>query len=329
MTEMEKSSVYFPRDAWAKITPEAAGIPAQALENLLARAERDNMRLHGLILLKEGRVLLEHYWDQQWKNSPENVRSVTKSVVSLLAGIAISEGLLDEDAAVSSFFPRWPFGSRRRQAFTELKVRHLLSLTSGQKKDSNWNRKNAVRGFFRCPPTVLPGSRFAYMNGCFTMVSAILQRVTGKSLLEYADEKLFAPLGIEKPVWDITPGGVCTGGSGLWLKTSDVARIGLLLLAGGKWDETQIVPQAYIEKATSAQWTFPEGDRHLGYGYGFWLNALLPGMYYGVGLHGHYCIVLPQHGIVCAATAHGDMHLLPQALADEIVRNRLPRELIK
>ena len=294
-------------------------------ENLLARADREEMHLHGLILLHEGRVALEHYWEPQWRDQPEHVFSITKSIVSLLAGIAMAEGLLDEEAAVASFFPEaftGPFGNKRREAYAQLRVRHLLSLTSGQKKDCHWNRNNAVRDFFKTPLAAAPGSRFAYLNGCFTMVSAILQRVTGKSLLAYADEKLFAPLGIATPKWETTPGGVCTGGGGLWLKTSDIARIGQLLLAEGAWDGAQIVPREYIQRATSAQWAFPAGDRHLGYGYGFWLSALPSGMYYGVGLYGHYCIVLPRHGLVCAATAHGEMHKLPYALEEEVV-NRL------
>jgi long-chain acyl-CoA synthetase len=107
-----------------------------------------------------------------------------------------------------------------------------------------------------------------------------------------------------------------------WLKTGDLARIGLLMLAGGAWDGAQLVPQDYLARAASAQWTFPDGDRHVGYGYGFWLDALPQGAVVGVGLGGHYCIVLPQHGLVCAATAHGEMHLLPRALEEEVVNIR-------
>lgn len=315
--------MYFPHSEWETETPEAAGIPSQAIENLKSRAEREKMNLHGLVLLHEGRMVLEHYWNPRWEKRPEHIWSITKSVVSLLTGIAISEGLLDEDALVSSFFSEafsGPLGESRRETFAALRVRHLLSLTSGREKDSKWIWKNAALNFFKIPLTEEPGSRFAYLNGCFTMVSAILQQVTGKKVLEYAEEKLFTPLGIERPRWKTTLGGICTGGKGLRLKTRDVARIGLLLLAGGAWDGKQIVPQDYIERATSTQWAFSEGDRHKGYGYGFWLSALPSGMYYGVGLFGHYCIVLPQYGLVCAATAHGKMHLLPYALEEEIVR---------
>jgi len=315
--------MYFPHDKWATISPEAAGIPGKALENLLARVEHEDMRMCGLILLHEGHMVLEHYWNPKYKEQPKSVASVTKSVVSILAGIAISEGLLDEDAAVISFFPEAfskLFGNGRRKSYAALRVKHLLSMTSGRKNDSSWNRKNAVGGFFKPPLANAPGSHFAYLNGDFNMVAAILQRVTGKDLLEYANEKLFIPLGIEKPQWSSTLNGVRTGCGGLRLKTRDVARIGLLLLAGGVWDGVQTVPKDYLKRASSEQWTFPDGNRHLGYGYGFWLSALPSGMYYGVGLGGHYCIVLPRHGLICAAIAHGDMHKLPYALEEEVVQ---------
>lgn len=312
---------YFPDNDWNTIPPEQAGITASAVSNLLNRIERENMNLHGLILLYNGYIVLEKYWSSVYKEQAEHVYSITKSVVSLLTGIAVSEKLIDEAAAVISYFPEAI--SKKTDKDTErLKVKHLLTMSSGQEKDSNWNHKNSIKKFFRTRIVYEPGSRFAYMNGCATMVSAILQKVSGKSLADYAQKKLFDPLEIESPKWRVNPDGICFGGYGLSLKTRDIAKIGLLLLNQGQWKGVQVVPREYIQKATSAlRSSFSEGDQNwtAGYGYFFWQNAHSLGGYHCVGLNGHYCIVLPEYNLVCATTAKGDMFKILHSIEEEII----------
>ena len=313
---------YFPDKEWKVSTPEQAGISSLAIDGLLERIEKEKMNLHGLILLHNGYIILEKYWDESYKNRAEHVFSVTKSVVSLLAGIAISENVINDDATVISYFPELA-GKDVDPKYRKLKIMHLLTMSSGQEKDSNWENGNSISNFFDVPMSHEPGSQFAYMNGCATMVSAILQKETGMRLDEYAYEKLFSPIGIEKPRWEINPEGICYGGYGVWLKTRDIARIGSLLLSKGKWNDMQVVPENYVAKATSAlRQSFTEGDPHwtAGYGYYFWQNAATLGGYHGVGLHGYYCIVLPEHNIVCATTAKGDMFRILHALEEEIIK---------
>ncbi|HML46260.1 MAG TPA: serine hydrolase [Clostridia bacterium] len=315
--------MYFPDQTWQTLSPDRAGIPASSLKKFLDRVENEPMNLHGLIILRDGFLVLEKYWEPFHNQSAEHVFSITKSVVSLLAGIAVGEGLIDEDAAVHSYFPEIspdPLDSN----LAKLKLRHLMTMSSGQASDSDWKEEGAVKRFLSTPIPCEPGSRFAYMNGCATMVCAILQKVTDRPLAAYAQEKLFGPLQIERPEWKQNPDGICYGGYGISLKTSDIARIGLLLLNDGAWKGRQVVPRNYVRKATSAlRPSFEQGDPNwtAGYGYFLWQNAPALGGYHGVGLHGHYCIVIPKYNLVCATTADGEMFRILHALEEEMIPN--------
>ena len=318
---------YYPDNDWHTMPPEQAGIPSLAIHNLLARIDAENMNLHGLVLLHNGYIICEKYWDPRYKGDAEYVYSITKAVVSLLVGIAIADGLLDIESTVISYFPDVKV-KNTDENMKKLRIKHLLTMSSGRESDTEWDTVNAISDFFNKPIPYEPGTRFHYLGGCATMLSAIIQKLTGKSLVDYADEKLFSLIGIEKPRWDANPDGICYGGVGIWLKTRDIARLGLLLLSQGKWKDTQIIPQDYIMQATNCMWPcFTGGDPNQtsGYGYLFWKNAPALGGYRITGNRGRHCIVLPDHNIACATTADGDMYLFLHALAEEVV-SRIPEK---
>jgi CubicO group peptidase (beta-lactamase class C family) len=137
------------------------------------------------------------------------------------------------------------------------------------------------------------------------MLSAIVQKVTGRTILEYLTPRLFEPLGIESPQWDTSPQGVSIGGYGLFLRTEDIAKFGQLYLQRGMWNGKQILPAEWVDQATSKQvsnGSDPDNDWDQGYGFQFWRcrhNA-----YRGDGKNGQYCIVLPEKDAVIAITAN-------------------------
>ncbi len=129
--------------------------------------------------------------------------------------------------------------------------------------------------------------------------------MTGQTVLDYLQPKLFEPLGIKKPRWDTSPQDVSLGGYGLYLRTEDIAKFGQLLLQGGQWKGQQLVPAEWIEQATSKQvsnGSDPERDWDQGYGFQFW--QCRHGAYRGDGKDGQYCIVLPERNTVIAITAN-------------------------
>ena len=194
-----------------------------------------------------------------------------------------------------------------------MRVRHLLSMTTGQVADT-WasmvNRPdgNWVKGFFEVPVVHAPGTYFLYNTGATYMLSAIVQKTTGMKLVDYLAPRLFEPLGIVQATWDESPQGITTGGIGLRLKTEDIARFGQLYLQKGLWRGRRLLSEAWIAEATASQ--VPNGndaqsDWAQGYGYQFW--RCRHGAYRGDGVFGQYCIVMPEQDAVLAVTAGIDV----------------------
>ena len=131
------------------------------------------------------------------------------------------------------------------------------------------------------------------------MLSAIVQKATGKTVLDYLKPRLFDPLGIEHPTWETSPQGISAGGFGLSIRTEEIARFGQLYLQHGKWDGKQLVPADWVAAATSLQTSNgsnPLSDWDQGYCYQFW--RCTHGAYRGDGAFGQYCIVMPEQDAV-------------------------------
>jgi hypothetical protein len=160
-----------------------------------------------------------------------------------------------------------------------------------------------------------PGTHFLYNTGATYMLSAIVQKTTGMKVVDYLQPRLFEPLGIENAYWRDSPQGISAGGIGLSLKTEDVARFGQLYLQKGMWRGMQILPEAWVEEATTSQSPNSRGmqtDWMQGYGYQFWRSR--HNAYRGDGVFGQYCIVMPDQDAVLAITAGVDIFEAQQPL---------------
>ena len=136
------------------------------------------------------------------------------------------------------------------------------------------------------------------------MLSAIVQKATGMTVLDYLKPRLFEPLGIEHPTWETSPQGITTGGYGLSIRTEDIARFGQLYLQKGKWQGKQLVPESWVEAATrleTSNGSNPQSDWDQGYGYQFW--RCRHGAYRGDGAFGQFCVVLPEQDAVVVITS--------------------------
>ncbi|MBW7461807.1 serine hydrolase, partial [Paenibacillus sepulcri] len=144
-----------------------------------------------------------------------------------------------------------------------------------------------------------PGTHFVYNSGATYMLSAILQKVTGQTLLEYLQPRLIEPLGIKGAAWDVCPRGINVGGWGLNVTTEDIARFGQLYLQKGMWNGQRLLTEEWIAEATSSQISNGDGgvnDWAQGYGYQFW--RCRHGVYRGDGAFGQFCIVMPEQDAV-------------------------------
>ena len=204
-----------------------------------------------------------------------------------------------------------------------MRVSDLLRMTTGQQSEPPRTDKEAwTKTFLAHPVPFKPGTHFQYNTSATYMQSAIVQKVTGMTVLDYLRPRLFEPLGITNPTWEASPQGISTGGYGLSIRTGDIARFGQLCLQKGMWEGKQLVPEAWIEAATSRQTSTgsnPVIDGDQGYGYQFWRGR--HGCYYGAGAFGQYCVVLPEQDTVIAITSGiGNM----QSILDTVWGNLLP-----
>jgi CubicO group peptidase (beta-lactamase class C family) len=246
----------------------------------------------------------EGWWAPYEAEAPHSLYSLSKSFTSTAVGLAVSEGKLSLDDQVLSFFPQ--DGPAEPSAnLKAMRVRDLLRMSTGQQAeparpaDQPW-----TKAFLAQPVPFKPGTHFLYNTSATYMLSAIVQKATDATVLDYLKPRLFEPLGIEHPTWEASPQGITAGGYGLSIRTEDIARFGQLYLQKGKWQGKQVVPESWVEAATSLQTSNggnPQSDWDQGYGYQFW--RCRHGAYRGDGAFGQYCIVLPEQDAVIVITS--------------------------
>ncbi|MGC9468243.1 MAG: serine hydrolase domain-containing protein, partial [Anaerolineae bacterium] len=255
-----------------------------------------------------GNVVAEGWWTPYAPDRPHMLFSLSKSFTSTGVGFAVAEGRLSLDDSVLSFFPN-DAPDEISDNLAAMKVRHLLTMSTGHDEDTTeflfgGDDDNWPRVFLSRPVPYAPGTHFLYNTGATYMLSAIVQKLTGETLLDYLRPRLFEPLGIEGATWQTGPHGVNLGGTGLNVKTEDIARLGQLYLQKGVWQGRRLLPEAWVEAATTAQidnGDDPDSDWTQGYGFQFWRcrhNA-----YRGDGAFGQYCIVMPDQDAVIAITS--------------------------
>jgi hypothetical protein len=289
-------------------TPESQGIASQAIRGFVEEAHETIHDLHSFMLIRHGKLLAQGWWTPYEPDDPHVLFSLSKSFTSTAIGLAIEEGLLRLDAPVISFFPE-ALPDRLSENLAAMQVRHLLSMSTGHAEDTTaklyeYPNQTWVKTFLSLPVEYQPGTHFLYNTGATYMLSAILQKVTGQTLLEYLRPRLFEPLGVAPHSWENSPEGINTGGFGLAMKTAGIAAFGQLYLQKGRWNGQPILTEEWVKAATSKQTETTSElnpDWVQGYGYQFW--RCRNGAYRGDGAFGQFCVVLPEQDAVLAITS--------------------------
>lgn len=314
-------------------TPEAQGMSSIAILNFIDAAEKEQPdALHSLMIVRHGKIITEGWWNPYNAESPHLLYSLSKSFASTAIGLAIAENLLSIDDQVISFFPdKTP--ENPSENLKSMRIRDLITMNSGHEHDTfrriRDHQDGWVAGFLSLEVEHKPGTIFVYNTGATYMLSAIMQKVTGITLVEFLQPRLFDPLEILRPTWQSDPKEINLGGTGLSVTTLDIAKLGQLYLQKGNWKGQQILSEAWVNLATSLQTSNgsnPESDWDQGYGYQFW--RCLHNFYRGDGAFGQYCIVMPDQDAVIAITSgSNDMqgilnlvwdHLLPAMQLDPL-----------
>ena len=289
-------------------TPEEQGVSSAALLGFVQAAEQKIDALHSFMLVRHGHVVAAGWWAPYAAEEPHSLYSLSKSFTSTAVGLAVSEGKLSLGDPVLTFFPEQaPVNPGKNLG--SMRVRDLLRMCTGQRDEDLkgfpfGSQLDLVRAFLELPVPDKPGTHFVYNTAATYMLSAIVQKVTGQTVLEYLRPRLFDPLGFSNPTWEASAQGISLGGFGLSIRTEDIARFGQLYLQRGQWHGRQLVPASWVDAATSLQTATgsdPSSDWDQGYGYQFW--RCTHGFYRGDGAFGQYCVVMPEFDAVVAITS--------------------------
>jgi len=318
-------------DGWAS-APVAQGLDPALVCAIGPRFEAwTEANLHGVVVVRHGALVYEHYFageDEQWgrplgrvaydAGKLHDLRSLTKSVTSLVVGIALDRGWIKNvDASVFSFFPE--YGELRTPEKDDITLRHLLTMSAGfawtDPSMSYGNQADTESLMIRAPDpyryllelplATPPGQSYHYNSGETSLLAAVLQKASGKGFDVLAQEVLFDPLGISDVEWMRYANGDPIAGWGLRMRPRDVAKVGQLMLDHGKWHGKQIVPEAWIAQSTIPQFN---GEGLFFYGYQWWLGRSLIerreiDWIAGVGLGGQRLFIVPDRDLVVAVTA--------------------------
>jgi CubicO group peptidase (beta-lactamase class C family) len=235
------------------------GIITEMTNNILSGQFRG---IHSMLIVKNSRLVHEVYFDDYERNSLQIIFSITKSVTSALIGIAIDQGLISSvDAPLLNFFPQYDIQDPQKQ---NIQLQHVLTLTSGFDWDEQTypysDSRNSEYGMVRSsdwmeyvlekPMAGEPGTTYQYNTGSVHLLSGVIQNASGSYANEFAESNLFQPLDISEYEWNMDAQGFqCTGGTngGLRLRARDVAKFGYLFMNDGKWQDTQVVPETWVD----------------------------------------------------------------------------------
>ncbi len=285
--------------------------------------------MHSFMLVRHGHVVAEGWWSPYDARTPHVLYSLSKSFTSTAVGLAVSEGRLSLDDEVLKFFPE-EAPAEPSPNLRQMRVRDLLRMSAGNQTEApiiTWDGQDPamrdaswVRRFLAHPVPFKPGTHFLYNSPGTYMLSAIVQKTTGRTVLEYLRPRLFDPLGFDSPAWVASPQGVTAGAYGLSLRTEEIARFGQLYLQKGVWNGRQLVPASWVAEATARQTSngsAPASDWDQGYGYQFWRSRH---GFRGDGAFGQFCLVVPELDAVVAITSGvGDMQRVMNLVWDKLL----------
>ena len=309
-------------------TPERQGVSSAGLLEFLEALDPIDA-VHSVMLVRHGHVVAEGWWAPYDAVSNHELYSLSKSFTSTAVGLAVAEGRMSIDDEVLKFFPQ-DAPKEPSANLKAMRVRDLLSMSTGhQDEPPTAADKVSPATFLAQPVPHKPGTHFKYNTAATFMLSAIVQKQTGQTVLDYLQPRLFVPLGITQPVWSTNFQGISLGGSGLRVRTEDLARFGQVYLNHGRWQGRQLIPAGWVEAATSRQvsnGSNPRSDWDQGYGYQFW--RCQHGAFRGDGAYGQYCVVLPEQDAVLIITSGvKDMQGILNVVWDKLLPAFKPRAL--
>ncbi|KPB05724.1 hypothetical protein AAV98_05425 [Bacillus sp. CHD6a] len=301
------SQISYPEETWEVATEEEIVFSSDK-KNGLYQALEKRPEIHTMLVIKEGKVVVDYGHGLNTNDTTYSVNSVTKSVVSILIGMAIHNGHMEgAEQPIEDFIPEIK-EMENYEILKTLTVKDLLTMRSG----IEWNKdsETAFKGqsdminYVLTKPFVQePDTIFTYNSGTSNILAIIVERATGQNLLDFAEENLFSPLKIDKYEWE-KQGEHYKGGRGLYIRPNDLAKIGYLMLHDGVWKEERLLPEGWVEESTKiySDGSYIQTD---GYGYQWWIGKYGRGKeyFFASGGLGQGIFIVPEEDLIVVFTA--------------------------
>ncbi|MFX0185781.1 MAG: serine hydrolase domain-containing protein [Candidatus Hodarchaeota archaeon] len=307
-------------DDWNTSPLDHHGMDSQLLTDMYSYIEEQVHHMHSLMIVRNGFIVAEQYFNGWNQKLEHELYSCTKSITSILMGIALDKGFISNiDQYILDFFPNRNFenmDSRKKN----ITIRHLLQMKSGiawnEWNISYENPNNPVRQLMvsndwvayvlDLPMVSEPGKTFTYNTGVSHLLSAIIQQSVNMTTLSFAQKYLFGPLNINSIRWTHSSHNVVFGGAGLSLSPRDMAKIGYLCLNNGTWQSQQIVSSEWIQQSTQEYFHL---WRDVYYGYQWWILPTASDyfIFTASGYRGQWITCIPDLDLVVVFTADTDV----------------------
>ncbi|MCK5343717.1 MAG: serine hydrolase, partial [Candidatus Heimdallarchaeota archaeon] len=317
-------------DGWEYSDLKAEGVDPKKINELMGNILKGDIKnIHSILLVKNGKLIFEEYFYGYNRDTKHIIYSASKSVTSILVGIAMDQKMIPNvDQKVYAFLPEYK-GTKWVDQKYDITLKHVLTMSAGidwqHEKYPHHDARNSTGAMSRSGDWIKfvldrdmierPGNRFNYSDGLTMLLGGIIKRSTGMYADEFAEKHLFTPLGISEYSWRKSPGGSVITAWGLSLKPRDMAKIGYLFLRQGKWNDRQIISQKWVSESTKAQIT----DVTVGYGYGYqwWCGEKdiydqFIKVYYAAGMGGQLIFVSPSQNLVAVITSSAISNVLKE-----------------
>jgi len=315
------------RKEFDRVTPESVGIPSAAIARLLDALEGGHTQMHGLQIMRHGKICAEGWWAPFAPGMPHMCNSLTKTYMGTAIGIACMEGLLKLSDKLVDIFPEY-MPAEPSPYIDQLTVDKVLCMGTGMTRfpseEGNW-----VANYIAVPLDHEPGTDFFYNSVGSTFLGKIIEKLTGKHVYDYLNEKLFQKIGID---YDVLMYGLAPEGQDMWAwrtvsSTEDNLRLMKLYADGGVWEGERILPEEYVALATTKRidnakrGVVPHAmDSCVGYGYQMWM-CQPAGAYRADGPAGQFSIVLPEQDMIVSINENARN---PQKTLDAVWEVLLP-----
>lgn len=335
-TTAQAQSDYFPAGEWRTSKPQNQGLDHVRIKRLIKRIRNNRIQgIDSLLVVRNGYLVTERYFNGWSRDRLHTLQSNTKSITSLLVGIAIDQGSINSvDDKVVPFFSEYQRIRNLDDRKAAMSVRDLLTMRTGLDWSESRYEGSPLQRLNTCecdwlklvldwPMREQPGTRFEYNSGGVILLAGIIRNATGMNTDQFAQQNLFDPLGIRQVSWHRGhPDALPHTGGGLLMRPRDMAKIGYLLLKKGRWGDRQVVSESWLDDSMQHWIRRPRTFRFhpTDYGYLWWLMPIDGASGDGEpnadiltasGAQGQWIFAIPRYDMVVVVTGSANDFAVP------------------